>query len=137
MIKILPYDVEHFSKIKLRACHAQEGIKAPEYVNAVTVFKDDSPIAIFGGIDILPGILQVWGLISDDVRKCPLGFHKAALHLLKAKFSGGYRRVQMTVRSDFLCGWKWAKALGFQSEGIMRKYGPDGTDYILFSRVAR
>ena len=32
-------------------------------------------------------------------------------------------------------GEAYAQWLGFEKEGIMRKYGPDGTDYIRYARV--
>ena len=39
------------------------------------------------------------------------------------------KSLQAIVRSDFKDAHKLAKFLGFESEGLMRKYGPDGSDY--------
>ncbi len=30
---------------------------------------------------------------------------------------------------------KWAYAIGFKCDGVLRKYGVDGVDYLMMSRV--
>jgi RimJ/RimL family protein N-acetyltransferase len=57
------------------------------------------------------------------------------LTYLEEKFN--LRRIQFTVRVDYNIGLRWAWALGFQQEGILRGYGPDGTDYAIFGRVRK
>jgi hypothetical protein len=47
----------------------------------------------------------------------------------------GVRRFQMSVRADFGPGIRWAKLLGFEPEGVLSKYGPDGADHILYAKV--
>jgi len=94
------------------------------------------PIAIFGMVHILPGVVQFWGLVSDHVRTCPMAFHKACLGFIDYfQEKHKLRRAQMTVRCDFPEGFRWAELLGFQKEGVMRQYGPDGSDYAMFGRI--
>lgn len=45
------------------------------------------------------------------------------------------RRIEATTEADFAQGRRWLELLGFQSEGIMRKYGPDGADHVRYARV--
>lgn len=135
MIKIEKFKPEHFLKIKLRDCHSKENINLVSGDLVFTFLFDDEPIAILGGIPILPGVMQLWGLVSDSVKKCPITFHKVVKRMSEEYLKGNYQRLQMTVRSDHPEGSKWARALGFQCEGIMRKYGPDGSDYLMFSKV--
>ncbi len=45
------------------------------------------------------------------------------------------RRVHTTIRADFPTAEKWIKILGFEKEGLMRKFGPEGEDHFLFSKV--
>lgn len=136
MIKIVPTTPEHLEKIELRAAFENERkpIDAP---GAITLLKEGSPIAIFGGYVLAPGVYQVWGLVSDQVKECPMAFHRSVKLLLSYQIHNlKVRRTQMSVRCGFQAGWRWATALGFRPEGIMKQYGPDGSDYWLFGRVA-
>lgn len=47
----------------------------------------------------------------------------------------GLLRVHTTIRADFSTAEKWIKILGFEKEGLMRKFGPEGEDHFLFSKV--
>ena len=47
----------------------------------------------------------------------------------------GFIRVHATIRADFPTARKWIKILGFQEEGIMKKYGAENEDHILFAKV--
>lgn len=136
MISVIPYQPEHFDQMSLKDCHKEEKISRPEGVRAVTYMHQDKPIAIVGAIEFIPGVLVAWSLLSDEVKKTPVAFHRATRHLVNFYLESGYRRIQITVRQDYEDGWRWAKALGFKCEGIMRKYGPDGSDYVMFARTA-
>lgn len=46
-----------------------------------------------------------------------------------------FRRIEATVRYEFVAGRRWAECLGFQREGLMRRFGEDGADYWLYARV--
>lgn len=45
------------------------------------------------------------------------------------------RRFQMTVRADFEQGNRWARMLGCESEGILRSYGKNGEDHVMYARL--
>jgi RimJ/RimL family protein N-acetyltransferase len=44
-------------------------------------------------------------------------------------------RIQASVSVLDLTANRYAQWLGFQKEGIMKKYGPDGTDYVRYARL--
>lgn len=138
MIKILAYTPEHLEKIKLKECHKNEISDGTTLrKEAITFTKDDEPIAIFGGYFVINGVYQLWGLVGEAVKQCPLSFAKSAKLFLEYQIERlSIRRVQLSVRCDCPEIWKWAVFLGFKCEGIMRAYGPDGSDYWLFARVA-
>jgi len=46
------------------------------------------------------------------------------------------QRVQASVNALDPRSVRFARWLGFENEGLMRKYGPDGTDYYRMARVA-
>ena len=138
MIKIVDYELKHLLELRPSSCHLGE-----EHVNeisspAVSFIHNGHAIAIFGGFMLAPKVMQVWGLVSDGVKKKPLAFHKAMKLMLEHVMeSRELNRMQMSVRTGQPAAWKWAVALGFKCEGKMLKYGVDGTDYFLFARVAQ
>jgi len=46
-----------------------------------------------------------------------------------------YNRVQAVVRYDFTDGLRFAKWFNMTHESVMKKYGPDGKDYIMVARI--
>lgn len=137
MIECVNYNPEHYYRIKLRNCHSKERIADAEKItNARTILLDGKPVAIVGGIIWNAGVVLAWGLISDDVQRCSIGFFRAVRDLIESQFIAGLRRMVINVRVDYIVGYKFAKALGFQPEGIMRKYGDDNCDYTMMARVA-
>jgi hypothetical protein len=136
MIRIVEFQPEHIEQIELKPCHRTELKDKTVTTYAITFLKEDRPIAIFGGYCPLEGVMQFWGMVSDGVRECPVAFHKTCksfLEFYQSKYT--LRRMQINVRVDYPEGYRWAKALGFELEGVMKKYGPDGTDYALFGRT--
>lgn len=73
-----------------------------------------------------------WTLISESA-----GRHFVELHRYVDNFldNSDFRRVESTVDVDFEAGHRWMKMLGFEVEGYMRAYKPDGGDMVLYSRI--
>lgn len=44
-------------------------------------------------------------------------------------------RLQAVVNVDHEKAVRWAEFLGFEREGLMSKYGPEGADYYMYSRT--
>lgn len=44
-------------------------------------------------------------------------------------------RIDTSVHCHFAQAIRWAEMLGFQNEGLMRKYDPDGLDCYLYAQV--
>ena len=74
----------------------------------------------------------VFALLSDDS-----GPHFKAIHSAVVEFldNAPYRRIEATVDVGFKQGHRWVKMLGFELEGYMRAYRPDGADMLLYARV--
>jgi len=45
------------------------------------------------------------------------------------------KRIQTNVKADFKLGHRFAEWLGFEKEGLMKYYGPDGSNYIRYARI--
>lgn len=46
-----------------------------------------------------------------------------------------FHRLQTAIPNGFAPGHRFAGRLGFEPEGIMRRYGPDGSDFQRFART--
>lgn len=120
----------------MRECYKNEAIEMPKGSH-VTIMHDDIVLGIFGGYYITKGCLQAWAILSEDITKYPIAFHKAVLKLINnSLYKLDNHRIQFSVKSDYDKGIKWALSLGFNIEGIMQKYGPDKSDYVLMARVS-
>jgi ribosomal protein S18 acetylase RimI-like enzyme len=103
---------------------------------AVTALVHGKPVAMFGCIMLWTGVAEMWSIISDDARRYP-----KQLTLVAKSFSDivaqslSLHRLQLTVRSDEPRALRWAEYLGFEIEGLMRKYSPDGADTYILARV--
>jgi hypothetical protein len=103
---------------------------------AVTVFMNAEPVAVFGFVSIWPGVSEAWLVPDERLRSIPMTLTRIGKKVMDiAKISMGLHRIQLTVRTTDKRAERWAYAIGFSQEAVMRKYGPDGIDYFLMSRV--
>lgn len=92
----------------------------------------DRVIACMGLIPLWENRAQGWGLISSNAGAYFNQITKAVLHTMELH---PFRRIEASVKCDFQPGHRWIKMLGFEREGTMRCYAPDGDDYDLYARV--
>lgn len=99
-----------------------------------TYEHEGSVIAMGGTIPIWENRAQAWMLLSNASSRHMLAIHKAVRnHLIKSPFT----RIEATVDIGFKEGVRWMKMLGFELEGLMRAYRPDGKDMLLFARIRK
>ncbi len=143
MIRAIPAETSHADLIKPKKLHGdvvaqREDIRAAIHnCPAITfVSPDEQIIAIVGFHEIYEGSGEIWALISDEVSKHPIAFGRKAKILLE-RFAKQHkmRRLQMVVRRGFKDAFDFAIFLGFQPEGTLRKYGPEGDDYYMMGKV--
>lgn len=97
-----------------------------------TGFYGDDPIVCAGLVDQWSNYAAAWALLSDRAGRHLLWVTRQIRLFLD---SSPIRRVDTPVRCDFPQAERWCRMLGFQSEGIMKAYFPDGCDAIRFARV--
>ena len=132
---VIGYKPEHLDKIRVKAVHQGE-VPKTVMTDAVTVMDGEQPVAIIGSFVFVPGVVHLWGLISEDVRAKPLAFHRVTRELLAYyEKTQKPRRIQMDVKASYIEGQKWAQALGFEYEGTMKRYGVNGEDFHLYGRA--
>ena len=103
---------------------------------AFTGMINGTPIFAAGMKVIWNGVAEGWVLATKEVLNHPLlvareikkGFSKAAKE-------NNINRVQTAIRANYTTGLKFAKWLGLQEEGLMRKFGFDGSDQYMYARL--
>ena len=103
-----------------------------------TIWEDDEPIFIGGALYTNTYTCSVWSVVSRSFREGKNKFfvtRKVIEFLDYVHYTVGVRRLQTTVVAGFNEGHKWAKILGFEVEGLMKSFEPDGSDAVLYGRV--
>ncbi len=136
-MNIVPFMPEHLSRI-----HVQEQQRrafshlTTEYLqvlaqgSAISAVVDDRIIGCAGIVGQFMGHGILWGAIAQDAGPHFVRMHRAACRLLEIQ---RLRRIEATTEVDFEEGCRWLELLGFQREGRMSKYGPDGEDHYLYA----
>ena len=84
-----------------------------------------------------PGRAIAWALLTRELTaRHFLRVHHKVLNVLLGAHGRGARRIETTVDAGFDAGHRWARALGFSPEGLMRSYSPEGRDHVLYARIA-
>ncbi len=149
ILHIVPYTAEHGQFIL--SCQMNHKVLEADrhYINvkgnAKNLEQDD--LAFTGLVNNKPifaaGMKMVWGQVAEgwviatqDVWNHPLSVAKA----IKKDFAriakeNNITRVQTSIRKDFEQGQRFAEWLGLENEGLMRKFGFDGTDQYRYARI--
>ena len=104
--------------------------------NAYTLEHEGKIIGSAGFISPWPGVANGWGFFSELIYKYPLTLHKTMkrmIPIIEAKH--GIVRLQADCLKGFDKAVKWLERLGFEQEGEMRNYGPNGETMIRFARI--
>lgn len=145
MIKTIPFTSAHARMIKLNEGYDPSVLA--NYSNMAGFFvetvawdrgfgKQFEILAVLSGCMIMRGNFEVSALVSDDAKKCPIQFARHVSRRLDHYDEQlGLRRIQCTVRTGFPFLVKFIELFGFEREGLMRKFGPEGDDYYLYARV--
>jgi hypothetical protein len=149
MIEFISFKPEHLATLRLQAAQAylQPVLTKPEY-GAALVGPDTWTGIIHGQIVGCAGVLPqwpgraiAWALLTRELTAHHfLRAHHKVTSVLRSAHRRGTRRIETSVDAGFDAGHRWAWALGFRPEGLMRAYSPEGRDHVLYacigSRVA-
>lgn len=98
---------------------------------AHTIRVGGRTVALVGMTFFHPDRAETWGVLSKDCTEEFLAIHKVV-----RKYLSGWAgtRLESVVEVGFEPGHRWAQALGFKYEGLMRGYLPGGKDAIMYVR---
>ena len=100
--------------------------------NSFSGVVDNNVIACGGIMDIWQGRGVAWMLLSSNISKWFLKIDRA----IRVQIAqSDLQRLEAYCYCDHLEGKRWLELLGFQQEGIMKKFTPDGKDHYLYARV--
>lgn len=98
---------------------------------AFTLLAGETIIGAGGLAPKWKGSAVAWALIGVTAGRYWIMVHRFVRHVLDA---ADYQRIECVVEHGFSNGHRWAVALGFEHEGLMRMYR-DGRDFDLYARV--
>lgn len=102
-----------------------------------TLERDGEILATAGVHLMWNGVGEGWALVSPKVEENGLVFARYAKKMISDIIkSNNLTRVQATIHGSDTVAAKFASWLGFQNEGVMRKYGVNGEDYVRVARVS-
>jgi|TARA_R100000789_G_C2971041_1_gene140765 hypothetical protein len=143
---IKPFEQEHADKIisygmndklmELDASYKDHRISLADKGNAYTLFIDNKPIVAGGIIVIWKGVAEGWVMANQniyDVKLLACKEIKKRTDILCEK--NKIKRLQTSVKASFTTGVRFASWLGLKKEGLMKNYGPDGSDYLRMAKI--
>lgn len=145
MIKVLTFEKEHLKRMDnpkdfykregdvLASLMCLEGM--PNNI-AMSFEYNDKILGVLGASMYWPGVMQAWAILTDTIKERPIEFHKCAKRVIET-YALAFKlfRMQMEVRMDCPDNMKWAEALGFSQESVLKCYGADKSDYYLYARL--
>jgi hypothetical protein len=142
----VPFKAEHLPQIAPRLQPWQremcEYFDRPGYADmlindgeAYTMLADGVPIACAGVQEAWSNRGIAWALITVDAGKHMCALTRAVKTYLDdfAK----WKRVEAYVDTRFPQGLRWIDILGFNIEGVMSNFTPDGADNFLCAKIRR
>ncbi len=139
MLRFLPFAQEHVQHIKLMFDLSEDGRKAlveHKDIRGYTLFEEDVVLGIGGVHNIWNGVGEAWLLLGKEAFARPRTVARHTVNMFDhMQEEHQYQRIQASIAVTDAKAKRFAEWLGFQNEGIMRKYGPDGSDYYRYARV--
>lgn len=141
MTKVVPFEIEDLEgfvpRWKMPGIEVimQDNLDNP-LREMVSLVDDKGMFAIVGSNILRKHVVEVWIVPSLRVNEHKFFFYKTIRTLVYGYLMSkqSFKRVEFTIKADWPEGLKWGKALGFEREGLLRKW--DGEDdHVLFAKV--
>ena len=144
--EIIPYKVEHGDEIiafgmsdklmELDATYSNHRLDMAVPGLSFTLLKNNTPIVSGGVVPMWEGVGEGWVLSSKHIFenkiKAAGSIKKRLDYICK---NNKIRRLQTAVKAEFTIGIRFAEWLGLTKEGLMKQYGPDGSDYWRMAKI--
>jgi len=145
-VVIVPFENKHAEQIleqglnseflELKPEHRKYAYFLKEVGMSFTGLVNNKPIAAGGVFYLWDGVAEGWVLATKEIYKYPIFCAKHIKRrteiIIKAN---NIKRLQTSVKADCDVAVRFAKWMGLKEEGLMKSYGPDGSDFIRFAKV--
>lgn len=146
-VNVLPFRWYHLTAMELREAE-QEYIKLFDDYFALakaqqergpcyTAFVEgEGPACSWGFVPYWRGVYECWMITGTLVEKYPMKTIRASRRVMDNVASDlQAHRLQMVVNASHAKSLRFAEALSFASEGVLKAYGPSGNDFVMMSRI--
>ena len=139
MLKIHKYHKDHVKDINLP--YALSGVSRDALTDhddivGYTLMDKDVILCIGGVHNMWQGVGEAWLVVSEEGFLRPMTIAKYVAGMFEVLESeNDFKRIQASVSMQDDVALRFVQWLGFDEEGVMRKYGLDGSDYARFARV--
>ena len=104
--------------------------------DAYTALIEGQPVMCWGLIELWPGVAEAWMLRDEAISRHATTLARCAYdYFLQVGVELSLNRCQFSVNSHNKRAIRFARYLKFEVEGVLRKYAPDGSDYLMMARL--
>jgi len=97
---------------------------------------DGTIVASAGLVPLWAGVAEAWMIAGDDLGKHRIkASRKIRIMLDDEMRQQEFYRAQSNIHCGFERAIRLAEWLGFENEGLMRRFGIEGADYFRYARV--
>jgi hypothetical protein len=143
--EIVPFQPGHLNELELRPDELAYLANIPKYFDNLvghaqpgtswTGIANDKVVCCFGLRLLWRGVAEAWLLPGVGIERNPIAVLKNGRRLMQeAMYDLGVERLQITVKVSNNTNVNFAKALYFEVESTMKRYGPEGDDYFMMVR---
>jgi hypothetical protein len=146
-ITIVPFRWYHIKALDIREAEQRHFETIPDYIERVkqqevdglgqtVIIEGEGPACSWGYKPQWPGVYECWFLSGYRIERYPITTIRQSRYQLDIDaISLQAHRLQMSVDASDVKALRYAKSLGFTSEGLMKAYGPDKRDYVRLARI--
>jgi len=139
MINWIPFQEEHLQIFECNEPQLAKRLDMNIPYNHVTLslmdIKKNRIVAVSGLNYTRPGVGELWQFPGVHAKKYGVQLVKAIKEIVPHLFTQfNLHRIHMTTEVHWKEGPKWAKLLGFELEGTLKDFGPNGDEHI-YARV--
>ncbi len=103
-----------------------------------TAYLGNEPVFIFGTVDVVPGVRQLFGFGTDRThRVIPHVTWFTTTYWLPDLFDLGVRRIQAHIPETSIASVRWLQSFGMFREASMAGYGVDGSTVLQLAFTKR
>lgn len=140
MLKLRPFLENDVYDIELDYEFTDEsrfGLCNHDNIVAYTIVDGDEILAVGGAHIMWFGVGELWVLVSPEAKRRAAPFARYTKRVVDSILQEHkLRRMQASIHVKDQPAIRFAEWLGLEHEGVMRKYGIQGDDYIRMARVS-